>query len=234
MNPRRFTKTKTTRAKHAAVKPHPIIKSAAHLRRAAKVLATRDLKLAPCLAKPITFKLEADRSPYHTLFHAIVHQQLSPKAASTILGRVKALYPKSKIPGPAALLATAHEPLRGAGLSRNKITALKDLAAKTIDGTVPTSKKMHTLTDEEIVLRLTSIYGIGQWTVEMLLIFHLGRRDVFPIADYALRRSIAQVYGLKEIPTPKQIHHLGESWRPHRTAASLYLWNYIDPATWNP
>ena len=215
-----------------AAKPPATIKSAAHVRRAGKVLAGLDPKLARCLDKPITFKLESDRPPYHTLFHAIVHQQLSPKAASTILGRVKTLYPKSKIPSPADLLKTPDQTLRNAGLSRNKIIALKDLAAKTIDGTVPTLKKLHTLTDDEIILRLTSIYGIGQWTVEMLLIFHLGRSDVFPIDDYALRRSIAQVYGLPEVPTPKQIRSLGDAWRPHRTAASLYLWNYIDPEAW--
>jgi 3-methyladenine DNA glycosylase/8-oxoguanine DNA glycosylase len=218
------------KTKAAARKPHAVLKSVAHLRQAAKVLASRDPKLARCFDKPIDFKVDGGRSPYHTLFQAIVHQQLSPKAAATILGRVRAKYPRSNYPKPAELLATPDATLRAAGLSGNKITALKDLAAKTLDGTVPTSRRMHTLSDEEIILRLTSIYGIGVWTVEMLLIFHLGRRDVFPVGDYALRRSIANVYGMKEVPTAKEIQSLGDIWRPHRTAASLYLWNFIDPA----
>jgi len=222
-------KAKAPPARPVAAKPHPVISSAAHLRRAAKILSARDPVLARCFAKPIDFKLAPGQSPYSTLFQAIVQQQLSPKAANTILGRIKALDPHAAIPQPADLLRTSDDLLRGAGLSWNKITAVKDLAAKTMDGTVPTSDLMLVLSDDEISQRLTSIRGIGQWTVEMLLIFHLGRRDVFPIGDYALRRSISIVYGLKEVPTPKEILPLGEPWRPHRTAASLYLWNYIDP-----
>jgi 3-methyladenine DNA glycosylase/8-oxoguanine DNA glycosylase len=181
------------------------------------------------MAKPIEFNPKAEQSPYAALFEAVVHQQLSPKAATTILGRVKAMYPGSTIPEPGDLLRTPDRLLRGAGLSRAKTASLKDLAAKTLDGTVPSSEKIVALSDEEITRRLTSIYGVGRWTVEMLLIFNLGRTDVFPVDDHALRKSIADVYGMKEIPTPKQLNALGESWRPLRTVATLYLWNSIKP-----
>lgn len=207
----------------------PTIKSARDLRRAAALLSARDPRLARCMAKPIEFRLKPEQSPYATLFEAVVHQQLSPKAASTILGRVKAIYPGSTIPEPGDLLKTPDRLLRGAGLSRAKAASLKDLAAKTLDGTVPSPEKIVALSDEEITLRLTSIYGVGRWTVEMLLIFNLGRTDVFPVDDYALRKSVADLYGMKELPTPKELNALGESWRPRRTVATLYLWNSIKP-----
>jgi len=127
------------------------------------------------------------------------------------------------------LLKTADEPLRKAGLSKAKTKALKDIARKTLDGTVPSSEEVVSLSNEEIVKRLTSIFGVGLWTVEMMLIFNLGRLDVFPVGDYALRRSISEVFRMKDIPTPKQVNALGELWRPYRTVASLYLWNFIKP-----
>jgi 3-methyladenine DNA glycosylase/8-oxoguanine DNA glycosylase len=181
------------------------------------------------MVESIAFNPKSEQSPYATLFEAVVHQQLSPKAATTILGRVKAIYPGSTIPEPGDLLKTPDRLLRGAGLSKAKTAALKDLAAKTLDGTVPSSEKIAALSDDEITRRLTSIYGVGRWTVEMLLIFNLGRMDVFPVDDYALRKSVADVYGMKDIPTPKQLDALGELWRPLRTVATLYLWNSIKP-----
>ncbi|MHB1530421.1 MAG: methylated-DNA--[protein]-cysteine S-methyltransferase [Acidiferrobacteraceae bacterium] len=207
----------------------PIITSLRALRRAAIQLQAKDPRLARCLAQPIKFRLKPEQSPYVTLMEAVVHQQLSPKAASTILGRLKALYPDTKIPEPSDLLGTPDPLLRSAGLSRAKAASLKDLAAKTLDGTVPSPKQIVTLHDEDIVRRLTSIYGVGRWTVEMLLIFNLGRRDVLPVDDYALRKTIAEVYRMKQVPTPKQLAIMGESWRPYRTVASLYLWNVVNP-----
>jgi O-6-methylguanine DNA methyltransferase len=203
------------------------IKSKRDLLRAAALLKKQDPRLAGCLARPIEFNLRPDHSPYATLIEAVVHQQLSPKAASTILGRVTHLYPGSKIPDPAELLKTGDELLRNAGLSKAKIKALKDIATKTLDGTVPSSEEIVSLSNEEIIKRLTSIYGVGQWTVEMMLIFNLGRLDVFPVDDYALRKSMSEVFGMKEVPTPKQLNALGALWRPYRTVASLYLWNTI-------
>jgi 3-methyladenine DNA glycosylase/8-oxoguanine DNA glycosylase len=138
------------------------------------------------------------------------------------------LYSGAKIPSPAELLKTADELLRKAGLSRSKTKAVKDIAAKTLDGTVPSSKEIAKLGNEEIIARLTSIYGVGRWTVEMMLIFTLGRMDVWPVDDFALRKIAAAVFALKSIPTPKQLDAMGEAWKPYRTVASLYLWNQGD------
>lgn len=204
------------------------LKSKRDLLRAAAVLKKQEPRLAGCLTKPIEFHLRPDHSPCATLIEAVVHQQLSSKAASTILGRVIDLYKGQKIPDPAELLKTEDEQLRKAGLSKAKIKALKDIAGKTLDGTVPSSEEIVSLSNEEIIKRLTSIYGVGLWTVEMMLIFNLGRLDVFPIGDYALRKSMSEVLGLKEVPTPKQAEALGALWRPYRTVASLYLWNSIN------
>ena len=204
------------------------LKSKRDLLRAAALLKKQDPRLAGCLTRPIEFHLRSDHSPCATLIEAVVHQQLSSKAASTILGRVIDLYTGQKIPDPAELLKTEDELLRKAGLSKAKIKALKDIAGKTLDGTVPSSKEIVSLSNEEIIKRLTSIYGVGLWTVEMMLIFNLGRLDVFPIGDYALRKSMSEVLGLKEVPTPKQAEALGALWRPYRTVASLYLWNSIN------
>jgi len=203
------------------------IKSIKYLKRAAALLKKKDPRLARCLSKPIEFRLRPEHLPYETLIEAVVHQQLSPKAASTILGRVTDLYPGGRIPAPAELLKTADDRLRSAGLSRSKTKALKDIAAKALDGTVPSSKEIVSLGNEEIIKRLTSIYGVGQWTVEMMLIFNLGRADVLPAGDFALRKSVGGIYKMKGVPTPKQVSTLGEAWRPHRTVASLYLWNFL-------
>ncbi|HYE36779.1 methylated-DNA--[protein]-cysteine S-methyltransferase [Methylocaldum sp.] len=206
----------------------PTLKSAHELRRAAARLRAQDPTLADCMSRPIAFKRSAEHSPYAALFTAIVHQQLTPKAAATILGRVKTLYPGATIPDPGELLNTPDQSLRESGLSKAKAAALKDLAIKTLDGTVPTAETIVALDDDEIARRLTSIRGVGQWTVEMLLIFNLGRMDVFPVDDYALRKGIAKVYGMPEVPSPKQLITLGDRWRPYRTVASLYLWNVVN------
>jgi len=221
------TKTRMLAIEGATYGPPPTIKSTKDLQRLAARLGAQAPQLARCLAQPLTMKLKLKQSPYASLFEAIVHQQLSPKAASTILARVKSVYPGATIPEPLELLETPDQVLRDAGLSRAKTTSLKDLAAKTLDGTVPSSKEIVSLSDEEITQRLISIYGVGRWTVEMLLIFNLGRMDVFPVDDYALRKIIAEVYGMDEVPSPKEVDALGESWRPHRTVATLYLWNFI-------
>lgn len=223
----RSTKAWMLAVEGAPMGPPPTLKSEKDLVRLAPTLIARDSKLAACLSRPIVFKKKSGESPYACLFSAVVHQQLSPKAASTILGRVKALFPGATIPEPEALLETPDETLRAAGLSGAKTASLKDLAAKTLDGTVPSPQEILALSDEAIVKRLVSIRGVGRWTVEMLLIFHLGRMDVLPADDYALRRVVADIYGLGDVPTPKQVIALGESWRPHRTVASLYFWNAL-------
>jgi methylated-DNA-[protein]-cysteine S-methyltransferase len=167
-------------------------------------------------------EVEALSSPFESLLEAIVYQQLTGKAAATILGRVRALFPK--VLTPRALLDIEEEKLRGAGLSRAKTLAVRDLAARTLDGTVPELSALERMSEEEIVERLTEIRGIGRWTVEMLLIFRLGRPDVLPATDYGVRKGFKAAFKKRDLPTPKQILARGEKWRPFRSVASFYLW----------
>jgi DNA-3-methyladenine glycosylase II len=168
--------------------------------------------------------------PFDALAESIAYQQLSGKAAATIFGRVRALYPKRKWLDPEQLLATPDETLRAAGLSRAKTAALKDLAAKTIDGTVPTGRALIRMSDDEIVTRLTAVRGIGRWTVEMLLLFDLGRPDVWPVDDYGVRKGFAKTFGRRQLPTSKQLMKFGEKWRPYRSVAAWYFWRALDTA----
>ena len=166
--------------------------------------------------------------PFDALAESIAYQQLSGKAAATIFGRVRALYPKRKWLDPEQLLATPDETLRAAGLSRAKTAALKDLAAKTIDGTVPAGRALIRMTDDEIITRLTAVRGIGRWTVEMLLLFDLVRPDVWPVDDFCVRKGFAKTFGRRKLPTPKQLMKLGEKWRPYRSVAAWYFWRALD------
>ena len=166
--------------------------------------------------------------PFDALAESIAYQQLSGKAAATIFGRVRALYPKRKWLDPEQLLATPDETLRAAGLSRAKTAALKDLAAKTIDGTVPAGRALIRMTDDEIITRLTAVRGIGRWTVEMLLLFDLGRPDVWPVDDYGVRKGFAKTFRRRKLPTPKQLMKFGEKWRPYRSVAAWYFWRALD------
>jgi len=168
--------------------------------------------------------------PFDALAESIAYQQLSGKAAATIFGRVRALYPKRKWLDPEQLLATPDETLRAAGLSRAKTAALKDLAAKTIDGTVPAGRALFRMSDDEIITRLTAVRGIGRWTVEMLLLFDLGRPDVWPVDDYGVRKGFAKTFGRRKLPTPKQLMKFGEKWRPYRSVAAWYFWRALDTA----
>jgi 3-methyladenine DNA glycosylase/8-oxoguanine DNA glycosylase len=168
--------------------------------------------------------------PFDALAESIAYQQLSGKAAATIFGRVRALYPKRKWLDPEQLLATPDETLRAAGLSRAKTAALKDLAAKTIDGTVPAGRALIRMSDDEIITRLTAVRGIGRWTVEMLLLFDLGRPDVWPVDDYGVRKGFAKTFGRRKLPTPKQLMKFGEKWRPYRSVAAWYFWRALDAA----
>ncbi|MCE3224542.1 MAG: alkA, partial [Nitrospira sp.] len=174
--------------------------------------------------------LRAGRSPFEALARAIAHQQLHGKAAESILQRFVALFPGRRFPQPSELLATTPALIRTAGFSQAKIAALQDLAAKAIDGTVPTSRGIRLLEDEAIIERLTAVRGIGRWTVEMLLIFHLGRPDVLPVDDFGIRNGFRLVYGLADMPTPKEVWHYGERWKPYRTAAAWYLWRTSEGA----
>lgn len=173
-------------------------------------------------AGPFTLQLRKLRDPFEALSRNIIYQQLHGTAAAAIHARVLALGGGRLRPEDA--LALSDDELRGAGLSGAKLAALRDLAAKTVEGIVPTLARLRRMPDEEIVERLTQVRGIGRWTVEMLLIFNLGRADVLPVGDFAVRKGFALAYGLAEMPKPKELTAHGERWRPYRSVASWYLW----------
>lgn len=160
------------------------------------------------------------RSPFESLARAIAYQQLHDKAAESILKRFIGLFPGRRFPRPADLLAVAPEIIRGTGFSRAKIAALHDLAAKAMDGTVPTTAVIQRLDDDAIVERLIAVRGVGRWTVEMLLIFQLGRPDVLPVDDFGVRNGFRIAYKRDAMPTPKELMRYGERWRPYRTATA--------------
>jgi methylated-DNA-[protein]-cysteine S-methyltransferase len=194
-------------------------------------LADRDARLGRLIAQvgPPRIRLAETQSTFAALAESIVYQQLTGKAAATIHGRLCALFPRKRL-GPEALLALEDDALRGAGLSRGKVLALRDLAGKTLDGTVPSIRALRALDDEAIVERLVQVRGIGRWTVEMLLIFRLGRQDVLPVGDYGVRHGFKLAYGKRQMPSPKDLERHGERWRPFRSAASWYMWRAVDLA----
>jgi 3-methyladenine DNA glycosylase/8-oxoguanine DNA glycosylase len=197
---------------------------------AVAALAKADRRLGKVIAQAGAFTLKPNRREevFHALLRAIVNQQLSGKAAATILSRVHALYPEGSQVSPQQILDTDEETLRAAGLSRNKTKSVKDLAQKTLDGVVPPAAKLKKLSDDEIVARLTQVRGIGPWTVEMLLIFRLGRPDVFPVTDLGVQRGYQFAYGLDDLPALDVLRAAGEKWRPYRSVASWYLWRAVE------
>jgi 3-methyladenine DNA glycosylase/8-oxoguanine DNA glycosylase len=202
-----------------------------HLSRVDRQLARVIAHTGPC-----RLQQETTQSIFAALLESIVYQQLNGKVAATILSRVKALFPENTkrirtrrglvdgFPTPEQILGASEELLRSAGLSRNKMLAIRDLAAKTLDGTVPTVKQTHRMSDDELIERLVAVRGIGRWTVEMLLIFRLGRPDVLPVDDYGVRKGFAKMRKLEELPKPKELAAYGEKWKPYRSVASWYLW----------
>jgi len=199
-------------------------------KRAHQHISASDARMAELIARSRRYDLTPSISvrPLDALAESIAYQQLSGKAAATIWNRVRALYPNRKWLDPATIIATPDDVFRAAGLSRAKIAALKDLAAKTVDGTVPSGRALIRMTDAEIVARLTAVRGIGRWTVEMFLLFDLGRPDVWPVDDYGVRKGFAKIFGKRKLPTPKQLMKLGEKWRPYRSVAAWYFWRALD------
>jgi DNA-3-methyladenine glycosylase II len=193
-------------------------------------LSAIDPRFAALIARSARYNLKTNGivRPFDALAESIAYQQLSGKAAATIWGRVRALYPKRKYLDPKLVLATPDEKLRGAGLSRSKVAAIKDLAAKTLDGTVPTARALQKMSDEEIIERLITVRGVGRWTVEMLLIFDLGRPDVWPVDDYGVRKGFAKTFGRRKLPKPKQLLKHGRKFAPHRSVAAWYFWRALD------
>jgi DNA-3-methyladenine glycosylase II len=212
--------------------PFDPAEAVAHLRAA-------DAKLAALIerAGPFTLKLDPSSSPFESLLESILYQQLNGKAAATIHARVREFYQGN--PTPQLLLDTPDERLRAAGVSGNKSRALKDLAARTLDGTVPAHAAIKKMSDAEIVERLTQVRGIGSWTVEMLLIFRLGRPDVFPATDYGVRKGFALTFlrlpktrplSAEDLPKPEVLLKRGKRWAPFRSVASWYLCRACDLA----
>ncbi|SNS32353.1 DNA-3-methyladenine glycosylase II [Granulicella rosea] len=222
---------------------------------AVAALSAADPKLGRLIARvgPCTMKLAGAQSPFEALLEAIVYQQLNGKAAATIHRRLLESFappgsiaragdePFTRAPHPTAqhMLDAPNEQLRAAGLSKNKALAVRDLAAKTLDGTVPTLAKIRKMTDDEIVAHLSQVRGIGPWTVEMMLIFRLGRTDVLPVSDYGVRKGFALTFGkLKpqdkvtpmDLPKPDVMLKRAKKWSPWRSVASWYLWRACDLA----
>ncbi|MGA2169961.1 MAG: DNA-3-methyladenine glycosylase 2 family protein [Terracidiphilus sp.] len=202
-------------------------------------LKAKDAKLGALIerAGPFTLRLDPSPSPFESLLESILYQQLHGKAAATIHRRVREYFGGD--PAPQLMLDAPDEVLRAAGVSGNKIKALRDLAAKTLDGTVPTHAAIKKMTDAEIVERLTEVRGIGPWTVEMLLIFRMGRPDVLPVTDYGVRKGFALTFlrvpqtralAAEDLPKPEVVLKRGQRWAPFRSVASWYLWRACDLA----
>lgn len=174
------------------------------------------------------FKPKMKRSPYESLSRAIAHQQLHGKAAETILGRLIGRFPNKKFPLPSDIVSMADADLRACGFSNSKTKSLKDIAQKTLDGIVPDSKSIKKMADEDIINHLVQIFGVGKWTVEMLLIFQLGRLDVWPVDDFGVRNGYRYFKNKRKIPTAKQLKNIDKKWKPYRTLVALLLWREAD------
>ena len=202
------------------------------LAEAVRHLSERDETLKALIAEVVPFEIDVtgEESPYEVLMESIAYQSISGKAAATIYGRIKAMGENGHPPTPEKLLKIPMGKLRKAGFSRAKVLAVKDLAKKTIEGIVPTHDEALKLSDEELVERLITVRGIGAWTVEMFLIFRLGRPDVLPIHDLGVKKGWSVAYKKKHMPHPKELLKFGERWRPYRTVASWYMWRAFERA----
>jgi DNA-3-methyladenine glycosylase II len=180
---------------------------------------------------PCTITVETGATPFAALVRAVAHQQLNGTAAETILRRFRALFPGKRFPSAKQLADVSDDAMRACGFSWAKIASLRDIAAKTIDGTIPGSRAIRAMPDAEIIERLVQVRGVGRWTVEMLLIFKLGRPDVFPADDFGVRNGFRIAHRLDEMPKPKELLAHAELWRPHGTTAAWYLWRAADAGT---
>lgn len=197
---------------------------AAHRHLSRDPVMRRLMRLAgPCTIKPVR-----GRTPYEALLRAVAHQQLTGKAAGTILGRFFSMYGDGRPPEPHELAATPDDALRAAGFSRAKAASLKDIAAKALDGTIPDRRRLARLGDEAIIERLGTVRGIGRWSVEMFLMFTLARPDVLPVDDYGIRNGYRLAYRKRSLPAPKALAAFGRRWAPYRTTAAWYLWRAVD------
>jgi len=195
-----------------------------------------DTRLAAVIRRvgPPRLDIQRQRSPYEALIRAIAHQQLHGRAAEAILGRFSALFSGDGFPDPTSVLATADLALQRCGFSGAKIGAIRDICAKALDGTIPTRRGSARLSDAALIERLTCIRGVGRWTVEMLLIFTLGRPDVLPVDDFGVREGYRVLHNLDIQPKPRVLAELGLAWAPHRSFATWYLYRAADEARRHP
>jgi DNA-3-methyladenine glycosylase II len=208
-----------------ALKLRPIHQGALHLSSVCPRFAALIGRVGPP-----GLRVERGRGLYEALIRAIAHQQLHGRAAEAILARFVALYPGETFPSPDLVLATDSDVLRGCGFSAAKLAAVQDICAKTLDGTVPTRRQATRLTDEDLIERLTTIRGVGRWTVEMLLIFTLGRPDVLPVDDFGVREGYRILFEMDLQPKPRALAELGLPWAPHRSMATWYLYRAVEEA----
>jgi DNA-3-methyladenine glycosylase II len=198
--------------------------------------AHRILKADPVMAAliegagPCRLQSREQHEPFEALARAIAHQQLHGAAAESILARFVALFDAPDFPSPQQVLAIPERQMRAVGFSAAKTAALKDLATKTIEGVVPPRAELASLSDLEIIERISRVRGIGRWTVEMMLMFQLKRRDVLPVDDFGVRNGFRLAYGLKAMPTPRALAQFGERWQPYRSIAAWYLWRAVELA----
>jgi len=195
--------------------------SVRYLKRVDPVLAGVIESVGPC-----RIRVSPEGSHFQALTRSIVFQQLSGKAAATILSRVTALFPGG-VPTPEAVQATSDEQLRAAGLSRQKISYLRDLSSKVASGALPLDA-VETMDDDDLIDHLVQVKGIGRWTAQMFLMFRLGRRNVLPELDLGIQNAIRRAYRMRKRPTPKQVKRVGAKWAPHSTVACWYLWRSLD------
>ena len=196
------------------------------MRIALRHLRAVDPDMAALIGRVGPFRLtpQRDREPYEALVRAIAYQQLHGRAAQMILGRFVAVYPGAAFPSPEMVLATDSGVLRACGFSAGKVAAIRDIATKAAEGVVPSRRAAARLSDAALIERLTTIRGVGRWTVEMLLIFTLGRPDVLPVDDFGVREGYRRLRGLAEQPRPRALAELGALWAPYRSTAAWYLW----------
>ena len=190
-----------------------------HLSAVDPVMRRLIREIGPCQLVP-----EPGRSPFQSLVQAVAHQQLHGAAADTILARFKKLFPRRRFPRPEDLAGVTDAQIRACGFSLPKIRALRVIAEKTLSGVVPSSRQIRKLSDDEILARLTAVRGVGRWTVQMLLIFQLGREDVLPADDFGVRNGFRIAYQKRGLPKPGALLRFGKRWRPYATAAAWYLW----------
>ncbi len=193
-------------------------------------LSSADLVMAGIIraAGPYRLKADLEGTPFQALARAIAHQQLNGTAANTILGRFVDAVGSGRFPTPQQVLNAPEAVLRASGFSFSKVAALKDLATKTLEGIVPGRDTLLALEDLAIIERLTQVRGIGRWTVEMMLMFQLGRRDILPVDDFGVRNGFRLAYGVRKIPAPQALAAFGERWAPYRSAAAWYLWRAVE------